>query len=391
MSENELINEYSDVIQKPETASLSGMRDADVEDVIAENTAQKEPEKASDEGMAERTSEDKREPSQEIRIHENVGIESAEIQRQDALEVSTGEMEDRLYRDLQRYQRTKALLWGEVYGVEESDVLKDHCLVAVLWNGMKVSIIDDEYFEPEFDFGRSYPAMDDHDKMRRRRTVAEYQIGARVCFIILGVSRTRITDGEFENEYEYHIIASRRQGMAILRDIWFLHRNRKDDGREPRSVSPGDIIRNGHVISVNERYALLECLGVETRVEAYNLTNKDVVENCMDFVHPGDVIPVRVRKLYLNDGDRIHLSVSGRLNNSSKLINTMRVNAAYLGHVDHYNKAKDRYTIVLRNGVYASASSSQVIGNVILIPGDKVSVRVSAIRDGYVIGSVMKL
>ena len=111
MSENEFINEYADIIQKPETGPLSDVNDTDGEDVIMEDTAQKELEKASDEGMAERTSEDKREPSQEIRIHENVGIESNEIQRQDALEVSSGEMEDRLYRDLQRYQRTKALLW----------------------------------------------------------------------------------------------------------------------------------------------------------------------------------------------------------------------------------------------------------------------------------------
>ena len=330
-------------------------------------------------------------PAEEPRILENPGILSEELQKKEAVERSAEEKEDQFYRDLIRHQRTKALLWGEVFGVEESDVLPNHLVIAVLWNGMKVSIPDEEYFEPEFDFGGSYPQMEEREKMRRREVVANYQIGARVCFVILGVSREKIKDGDFENEYDYHIVASRRQGMEILRDIWFLHKNRRDDTRAPRDVRVNDIIRDGHVISVNERYAVIECLGVETRVDAYNLTNREVVENCMDFVRPGDTISVRVRRLYLNPGEKIHLSVSGRLNESSKMIRSMRVGATYLGHIDHYNKAKDRYTVILKNGVYGSAASWQVVGDLRLIPGDRVSFRVTDIRDGYVIGTVIRL
>ena len=115
-----------------------------------------------------------------------------------------------------------------------------------------------------------------------------------------------------------------------------------------------------------------------------------MVENCADFVQPGDTIPVRVRKLHVSPG-KVYLTVSGRLNESSKLIHTMRQGAVYLGHVDHYNKAKDRYTIVLKNGVYGTATSGQVQGGIGLNPGDRVAFRVAEIKQGYLIGNVMKL
>ena len=76
---------------------------------------------------------------------------------------------------------------------------------------------------------------------------------------------------------------------------------------------------------------------------------------------------------------------------SSKLIGSMRKGAVYLGHIDHYNKAKDRYTIVLKNGVYGTATSGQVQGGLILNPGDRVAFRVTDIKPEYLIGNVMKL
>ncbi len=327
---------------------------------------------------------------EEVREYSNIGIQSDEIQRQESLRLSDAEREEKLYRDLQRFQRAGTLLWGEVYGVEESDALQDRALIAVLWNGLKVAIPDNEYFEDTYDFGRQIQSMDDHARMVRRMYAARNQIGAKVCFVILGVSRTKIREGGFADEYEYVVVASRRRAMAILRDIWFLHEERPETARAGREIRVNDIIREAHVLAVNERNVLVECLGVETRIDAYNLTNRDVVENCTDFAQAGDTMPVRVRKLHVEPG-RVYLTVSGRLNESSKLIGSMRKGAVYLGHVDHYNKAKDRYTIVLKNGVYGTATSGQVQGGIPLNPGDRVAFRVTEIKPEYLIGVVMKL
>ena len=324
------------------------------------------------------------------RVLNMLGTVSEEILEQDARVLSQKEIDDKTYRDLLRYQKNGEILWGEIFSVEEyrGSSFKNTVIIGVLYNGVKVSIPDTVFFENTFNFGANYLTMNDREKFEKRRTMAEYQKGARICFVIKGVSRTRIAGGEFDSEYEINAVGSRTEAMEKLRDIWFIHKNRKDSSRAPREVNIGDTAK-AHIISVREEYVVAECLGVETRIDAYNLNN-EIVENCNDFVMPGDTILVRIKKLHINGSD-VYLTVSGRLNDPSKLINSMQLNSSYLGTVDSFNDRKGTYTILLKNGVQASVRATQVEGGIDLYPGDRVSVRVKDIRPTFVVGNAIKL
>ena len=130
----------------------------------------------------------------------------------------------------------------------------------------------------------------------------------------------------------------------------------------------------------------------ETRVEAY-LLNDEFVENCTDFVRPGDSFKARVRTISVNPDGSVYLTVSGRLNETSKNILDIKQNGTYQGKVDHYNSRSNTYTIRLKNGVSASvrADSDHVNGGVELMNGDDVSVLVTRVTPTFVIGKAKKI
>ena len=321
-------------------------------------------------------------------LRENSGVYSSEILEQEAREKDEREIENQLFQDLQRYQRTGEILWGEVVSVDPGTVYPG-VIFNILWNKIIVSIPDREYFEPELDFGKTYAEMTERQKINRRLVVGRYQQGARVCFKIKGVERELIENGRFAGESNIRVGGSRREAMETLRDIWFYHKNRREDTPgKAREVKVGDIA-TAKVISVKVDRVLVECLGVETWIDSYNLNN-EAVDNCRDFVKPGDTLPVRIRRLYVNE-DNVYLSVSGRLNDSSKLIRMMRVRSNHLGTVDYFNRRNNIYSITLKEGVHASVRAQDVQGGIPLYPNDRVSVFITSVRDDYVTGIAMKI
>ena len=318
-----------------------------------------------------------------------VGTRSDDLRAEDSMKKSAKEIEEDNFKKLQTYLRNREILWGTVYAVEETDAWEHTIVIAVLYNGVKVSIPDFAYFESNYDFGANYASMSEEQKMRRRQVVAQYQLGARVCFTLMGVDRRRIESGQFENDYMIDAAGSRVDAMALMRDIWFLHKNRKSTSGTPRSVNVGDIT-DARILAVREDHVLVECLGVETRIDARNLCN-DIVYNCNDVVQPGDVIRVRVRRCYVNNNDRIYLSVSGRLNDPSKAINAMNLPGWFLGHVDSYNAEKNTYTIMLKNGVQAAVRGDSVEGGIDLMIGDRVKVYVFNSFESFVTGRAVKM
>lgn len=319
---------------------------------------------------------------------DNVGTVSREIEEENARKKSDAEIENETYNQLRTFMRNQEILWGEVVGCEDSDRWPNHAIVTIQYNDVKIMIPDIAYFEDTFNFGAAYDSAPESVKLERRQRIIRNQFGAKVCFIVKDVTRVQETDGEFAGSYVITASASRKEAMALRRDIWFIHSNRKaSTAGKPRSVNIGDIA-DARVLSVRSDMALVECLGVETRLDAYNLNN-DIVENCADFVSPGDTIPVRVRKLHV-EGDHVYLTVSGRLNDVSKAILTMRQNSYYLGYVDHFNKEKQMYTIMLKNGVSAAVRQQNVQGGLQLSNGDKVSVLVTRIMPVYVVGIANK-
>ena len=321
------------------------------------------------------------------------GLKSDEILEKETKEKSEKELADETFKRLESLRRTGHIAWGEIYGVEPAEFLSksgSRFAVCVRFNGAKILIPDKEYFEDTFNFGSDYDALSAEEKNNRRAATARYQIGARICFVVKGVSKDVIEEGEFAGSYNTVAVASRREAMAELRDMFFLHKHNPDI--PSRTVEVGDTAE-ARVVGVREAYALVECLGVETRVDAFQL-NDDYVENCNDFVKPGDRIKVRVRKVYVNSDDSIWLTVSGRMNEVPRAISEIKVGGTYLGKVDHYNSGSNTYTILLKPmGISASvkADASHINGGIDLMNGDDVSVLVTNVAGAFVIGKAKKL
>ena len=324
-----------------------------------------------------------------IRQIAEVGNKSDEILDQEAKEKSDKEKENETFRKLNSLQRTKDIGWGEIYAIEPADEingLRARFIIAVMYNGAKVMIPETEYFEDTFNFGANYGEMSSAEKANRRAAMARTQIGARIPFVVYAVMRKEIESGVHEGDSTIIAVGSRKEAMRTLRDVFFIHKNHP--AIPSRDVQPG-YQAWANVIGVREEYAIVECLGVETRIDAYNL-NDEYVENCNDFVRAGDKMRVRIRRFHVDD-DNVFLTVSGRLNDTSKAIAEMKQRGNYLGVVDHFNKNNGYYTVTLKNGVRASVRAENVNGEIELTNGDNVSVLVTGIMDEYVIGLAKKI
>lgn len=325
--------------------------------------------------------------------NEDVGVLSSEIENEKSFELTPQEKEIEIYKEIKEHERDNQVLWGQVYSVDRADRKSCRFFISVLFKGTKVSIPDHMYFESTFDFGRNYEnKMSEEEKMKLRMAMATYQLGAKICFCVEKAMRTKILKGEFKDEYTTIVIGNRNKAMEVLRNIYFFHKGRtKSAKRAPRNVAIGDVINNAHVLAVKEDSVLIEACGIETRLDAYNL-NKEFVDNCKKFVSPGDTIPVRVRKLHINK-DSVYMSCSGRLDNISKMISTIKRGDVLIGVVDRYNKEKNTYTVILKNSVPASCQSYTVRQRIPLAIGDKVYVRVVEVVEdlGFVVGHATKI
>ena len=321
------------------------------------------------------------------------GLKSSEIVEREAKEKSEKEIANETYRTLESLRRTGRIAWGETYGVEPAEFLRKSgsaFAVCARFNNVKVLIPEKEYFESTFNFGSDYASLPEEEKRNRRVGTARYQSGSRVCFVVKGVVREPIEGEGADGDYNIIVIASRREAMAELRDMFFIHDH--NPAIPSRTVEVGDTAE-ARVVGVREAYALVECLGVETRVDAFQL-NDDYVENCNDFVKPGDRMKVRIRKVYINPDNSVYLTVSGRMNEVPRSISEIKIGGTYLGKVDHYNSASNTYTIILKPmGVNASvrADYDHINGGIELMNGDDVSVLVTNIAPTFVIGKAKKL
>ena len=326
-----------------------------------------------------------KEVAKQPQLHKNVGTKSEDIIESP----SEKEIENDIFNNLKRYQRQGEILWGTVYGVEPNERYGE-AVISVLYNGVRISIPAHEYFEDSYNFGVTYNDMNDHQKMQRQMLAVRYQIGASVCFVVKGVAREKIKDDElFEDEYDIFAVGSRKEAMAKLRDIWFYHKNRKSSTKQPpRTVNTGDQF-DAHVLQVREDMVVVECCGVETRIDNYNVSNS-IVMDCTDYTKPGDTIRVRVRKLHISPTS-VYLLVTGRLHDSTKLIRSMKPKSTYLGKVAKYNDKSKFYTVTLKNGVNAAVRTKNVQGEIDLSIGDIVAVTVTSIRPTYVVGLAMKI
>ena len=325
--------------------------------------------------------------------NEDIGKLSSEIEIEKSFEKSTAEIEAETYKELKKYEKNGEVLWGQVYSIDRPDEKSHRFFISIIYKNTKISIPDQMYFESTFDFGRNYEnKMSEEEKLKLRMAMATYQLGAKVCFCIEKTLRSKYIKGDSKGEYVTTVIGNRTKAMQIIRNIYFYHQGRtKSKDKAPRSINIGDVINNAHVLAVREDSVLIEACGVETRLDAYNL-NKEFVDNCKKFVSAGDTIPVRVKKLHINE-DNVYLTCSGRLDNVSKMISTIKRGDVLIGVVDRYNKEKNTYTVILKNSVPASCQSYTVRQRIPLAIGDKVYVRVVEVVEdlGFVVGHATKI
>lgn len=289
------------------------------------------------------------------------------------------------YELLKQNKDNNSVLWGIVSGVDV-DTTSRFVIVTVYWNNTRILIHENEYFEKTFNFGYDFDELSTSEKLDKKVRSARYNIGSKCPFIITEVGKLPITSGYYSGEDEIVAVASRKQALAKIRDKYFIHKYSDN----PVTV-PVNAKAKANVLYVCETYVTVECLGVETRIDAYNL-NERYVSNCMDFVKVGDVIKVRVKKEPRINGDEVYLSVSGRLNNGSRSINALRVGGSYLGEVESFNKVKRLYTIRLKSGIVVSVLEKGVQGHMELNAGDRAAVLITDIKpEGYAFGMAMKI
>ena len=299
---------------------------------------------------------------------------------------SEEEIEQELYRRLKRYEKNGEILWGMVSGVES---LGNHAVACVSWNGLKITIPEEDYIEPYFDMGNNYKSMDEGQKFKKRLGILRYQIGAVVPFCVTHVERNPITEGPHMGEFETTTLGSRVSAMKIMRDIYFFHKNRKTTELPPRTVNVGDKIQ-AHVLAVKEDSVLIECCGKETRLGAHNLLPTEVVENCTDYVRPGMTLTVKVKKVLIGE-DSVDIAVTGRTYTPSKAIRNIKKGGMYLGVVELADDKREIYTIILNfNGIKAMVPYAHVKGQIPLLRGDIVQFFANAIYDEFVAGSAQK-
>lgn len=327
-----------------------------------------------------------------------VGLPSEDIYRANQqFMISDEEREQNLYRELIRYQKYSEILWGTLVSAEV-DYERNVVYACVLWNDIIVKIPDYLFFEPTYRFGVTYDRMSEGEKLTRRHSTITFMLGAKVCFIVADLNRELIRDryDVMYDTYEMTVEGNRCRAMQIMRDIFFFHENRKDTTRGvQREIKEGDIL-NARIVQVKEESILVECGGVETRIAAALLSARDYYTNCTDAYSAGDMIKVRVKKVYVDPVlHTVHLSLTGQVINPAKAIKDMKIGSAYLGTVRACNEDRHTYTVMLSNGVPCTVLFEFVFGHIPLVKGDKVRVTVSKIYNekgvSFVSGAAQKL
>ena len=359
---------------------------ADDREIEAQNASERrsEPAGARSQSRDERVIED-----------DAMGFKSDDLARIDKNALSPEEKMEQSYAQLSRFMRTHSIVWGEVDGVipagSKSTILSrfNEPIVSVLYNGISIMVRTLDFFEPTYDFGNDYSELTDDEKRERRTAYARYYIGARVPLRMTAISRAV----DNENNPVILAIGNRVEAMAEIRDRYFIHAHEHRGGNV--NVKEGALVK-ANVLTVRPDMAVVECLGVETRISNRHLSN-EIVENCRDFTHSGDTLTVRIRRLYVNEPEKeggektVYLNVTGQIYATPSAMSFMAEGSTYKGTVISFNREKNVYTVLLKNQVHASVPQRAVPGQVHLNIGDTVSVMITKVYDNFVTGTAIKI
>lgn len=356
-----------------------------------------EKETAETKTVAEKkTAEKPSAPAPKARRIEETGLKSDDLLKKETL--SLDEERDRKFNEMQEQLRRGAIFWGTVIGYEiqedervASSNKPTTILVKVKFGDEEVMIPDSEYFEPTFKFSKDDSKLSKAELIKEKRKRIEYQLDAQVCFLLTYLERRELTSEEQEMlgvKYKFNILGSRTKAMEVLRDYYFLHAKKNRNYPEP--VKVGDVA-TAHVLSVRDNMVLLECLGIETRIDEFELSN-EVVNNCNDYVKAGDEIPVTIMKYYpVSETKNVpYLKVSARSGVLSTNLSKIKIGNVYKGKVSHRNKTKHIYSVILNNGVNVIVPENRVMGGLELDRNDNVVVTIKKINGPYILATAYK-
>ena len=138
-----------------------------------------------------------------------------------------------------------------------------------------------------------------------------------------------------------------------------------------------------------------EVFGVESQPEEPSkpkqLSN-EVVNNCNDYAKAGDILPVTITKIHLNDEpNKIpYVKVTARSGVFNSNLAKIKAGNVYKGKVSHRNKLKQLYSVVLNNGVVVTIPEKSVIGGLELDRNDNVIVHIKFVKGAYITGTAYK-
>lgn len=296
--------------------------------------------------------------------------ETGEVSKSIDPKIKKQEEKDRF----EEYRLNKKVLWGEIIGETGESKL----FVRVEFDGQIVDIPDEKFFPKDYKFGERYEQLNEQQKLKKRKISARFRMGSQTPFII-----TQIVDNP------KGIIGDR---LSALKDIQERYLGMSDQ------IKIGDEV-TANILAIFENFVLVECLGVETRISAYNLTDTCLVDNCRYYIKPGtsrpiktgDELTVRIKKLRKQEDGTYYLAVSGRLNHGAKNIRDIHEGDTYIGFVECFNNKTRVYTVKLRNGVNVSVHEKSVMSRGTLNPGDRVSAVIKQKKEAYCCGTCQKI
>lgn len=281
------------------------------------------------------------------------------------------------------------ILWGSVAGIRPYDNKKNAFYIVCNFDDIEVIIPEEWYFPKDYKFGLNYLNLDEEAKCNWRKKSVIEAFGAKICFCLTGVYEHKL-DSEFDKSTVVWCMANRLMAMEALQDMYFFHKNRVNEDKEPIKIEKGTPVES-FVMGVREDLVFVSVLGcVDVRLDAYLMCN-EYLDNCRDKYKAGDIVTMYVQDVQTDEDGKLKIKVTGRNDDVNKQISLMTVGTIYMGHVTKYSPKSENYTITLTNGVRAIVPAQRVQNNLKLAYGDKVSVVIYQIYPNYVSGNAMKI
>ena len=305
--------------------------------------------------------------------------------------------------EIQRYIRSKGLLWGVVKGVEPEKSRNSFSVVTSVF-GENVKIPEQNFIvREEMDYNKYYEDQDPEVQYLMREQRLQAYIGAKIPFVLIYGNRVKVQDESVSRGYFYRYMlgGSRVAGMEILQDWWFLHEKKRWQNSRNRipQLEPGTVIENANVLAAHESGITVEIGGVETYIDRFELITNEYVSNAADLYSAGDTINLLLEKIHINEPNsgkpRVVLRASVRRlaeERGRKVFDDIAIGGLYAGTVSRVSKVKKNYVILLDVGVRCVVSFDYA-GLIPLDAGDRVMVRVRRKLPIYTIveGRVIKL